>query len=121
MPFPRRVIAIAAAASATPGAAIAFRDATKDHLTLPALAALCRHYGLDVEGAPTEDSVPGPCDDSMPFPRRILDIAQARGGNGPRDTKHSPMGGEVLDNFSIPALAAVAIRYGLITVEGCGN
>jgi len=117
MPFPQRVIAIAAAASATPRASLAFRDATKDHLTMPALAALCRHYGLEVDGTPTEDSVSGPCDDSLPFPRRILAIAQACGGDGPRDTNHSPLCGEVLDNFSIPALAAVAIRYGLITVE----
>ena len=115
MSFPQRVLAISCAASATPGATLAFKDATKDHLTMPALAALCRHYGLEVEGNIMEDAVvPGPSDDSTPFARRILNIAHACGGEwGPRDTKHSPLAGEALDSMSIPALRGVAIRYGL--------
>ena len=122
MPFPQRVIAVSRAASGEmlPGAP-PFKDANRDHLTIPALAALCRHYGLEVHGVTTEDSAatnPGSFD-SMPFPQRILDIAHACGGDGPPDTRHTPLAGEVLDHLSIPALRGVARRYDLITVEKC--
>ena len=120
MPLPQRVIAISRAASATPGAPRPFAEVVVDRRTLSALAALCRHYGLDVG-----DSQP-----RMPplgakgvlwtthFYNRVKAIAQACGGDGPQDTLHPSFADEVLDHLSIPALTAVATRYGLI-VAGC--
>ena len=111
MPLPQRIVAISRAASATPEAPLPFKDVVKDQLTMPALSALCRHYGLEVGGD-------WPSDDSTPFAQRILAIAQACGGEcGPPDTKHSPLDDESLDTFSIPALRGVARMYGLITLE----
>ena len=105
IPLPSRILAISRAASATPG------SWSSDHLTLPALSALCSHYGLEVEGYPPRELDPS---DSVPFARRILAIARACGGEwGPRDTWHPPMADEVLDFLSIPALSGVARRYGL--------
>ena len=115
MPLPQRILDISRAASATPGAALPFKDVVKDHLTMPALSALCSHYGLDVEGYPPRVLSPS---DSVPFAKRVLDIARACGGEwGPMDTWHPPMADEVLDFLSIPALCGVATRYGL-TVGG---
>ena len=111
MPLPQRIIAISRAASATPEAPLPFKDVVKDHLTMPALSALCSHYGLEVEGYPPRVLSPS---DSVPFAKRVLDIARACGGEwGPADTWHPPMGDEVLDFISIPALSGVARRYGL--------
>ncbi len=100
---------------------IAISDAAKDdHLTVPALAALCRHYGLEVSGVTTEDSaatIPE-SSDSMPFAQRVLDIARACGGEWALpDTKHPPLADEVLDMLSIFSLGGVARKYGLIALD----
>jgi len=135
MPFPQRVVAISRAASATPEAPRPFADVVKDNLTLPALAALCRYYGLEVEGShppemkvaqvgylsrtrPTTawkwDSALG---DPTPLCNRMKAIARALGGcYGPSPSPGNcpaPLGDEFLDHISIPALTAVATRYGL--------